>query len=300
MPGLTSLFLQPALKRGRGASQAYYDQAQRQLNENYGNAQGYVTDLMGQARNATTGGYGSARGAVTENLGQAQNYWQPWQDYGQNALASFQDWRNNPSAAMTSDPSYQFRFQQGQQALENSAAARGGALSGNALRAIADYGQQAASQEYGAEYARRMAELGLGQEATGQMAGLSSAQGQLLANLFQGEGQGLAGLYGNQAQLQSGLSANLGNALANASIGQGTNYWNQLLGSAQETRAAENDLNALIQSWFPSSGGGQQPPQKPPDETQMPSGNTYGGDFGGSKGYSGLTGGDFTQGFTSF
>ena len=48
------------------------------------------------------------------------------------------------------DPSYQFRFNQGRQALERSAAARGTLFGGNTLQALTDYGQQAASQEYAA------------------------------------------------------------------------------------------------------------------------------------------------------
>lgn len=54
----------------------------------------------------------------------------------------------------TSDPSYQFRLQQGQQAVERSALAKGIGFSGNALQALTDYGQGAASQEYGAQFAR--------------------------------------------------------------------------------------------------------------------------------------------------
>ncbi len=188
MPGLTSLFLQPQLKRARGVSDASYN---------------------------------AAIGQTKKSFGEAKGYQQPWQDFGQNALSDYENWRADPNA-VTSDPSYQWRFNEGQRGVENSAAARGGALSGNALRAITDYGQGAASQEYGAEFARRMQELGIGQGASNN-----------LSNLATGEG----------------------NALANLLTGQGTNWWNTTLTGAQEVRAAENDLNAAIQSWFPSGGG---------------------------------------------
>jgi hypothetical protein len=46
------------------------------------------------------------------------------------------------------DPGYGFRFGEGMKALNATAAARGGALSGNALRGATEYGQNAASQEY--------------------------------------------------------------------------------------------------------------------------------------------------------
>ena len=49
---------------------------------------------------------------------------------------------------------YRFRFNEGQQALERSAAAKGMLRSGNTLAALANYGQGAASQEYGNEVIR--------------------------------------------------------------------------------------------------------------------------------------------------
>lgn len=60
--------------------------------------------------------------------------------------------------AVYADPSYQFRLQQGQGALEASAAARGVLRSGNTLQGILEYGQNFASQEYGNVYARKLGE----------------------------------------------------------------------------------------------------------------------------------------------
>ena len=57
---------------------------------------------------------------------------------------------------MNADPGYQFRMQQGQQALERSGAARGVTNTGGTLQNILDYGQQAGSQEYGAAYGRKL------------------------------------------------------------------------------------------------------------------------------------------------
>jgi hypothetical protein len=52
------------------------------------------------------------------------------------------------------DPGTAFRLSEGLKGVNASAAARGGALSGNALRAITDYGQKSASQEYANAYSR--------------------------------------------------------------------------------------------------------------------------------------------------
>ena len=62
--------------------------------------------------------------------------------------------RDFTMADFNADPGYAFRMQEGQRALESSAAARGGLLSGGTGKALSDYGQQAGSQEYGAAYDR--------------------------------------------------------------------------------------------------------------------------------------------------
>jgi hypothetical protein len=57
---------------------------------------------------------------------------------------------------MGQDPGYQFRLAEGQRALENSGAARGVTNTGGNMKGLLDYGQQAASQEYGNVYNRNL------------------------------------------------------------------------------------------------------------------------------------------------
>lgn len=52
------------------------------------------------------------------------------------------------------DPGYQFRFNEGMNALNRSAAARGGLISGAAMKAATRYGQDMGSQEFGNAYNR--------------------------------------------------------------------------------------------------------------------------------------------------
>ena len=62
-----------------------------------------------------------------------------------------------PTAAdMQQDPGYQFRLSEGQRALERSGAARGVTNTGGNMKGLLDYGQQAASQEYGNVYGRNL------------------------------------------------------------------------------------------------------------------------------------------------
>lgn len=64
-----------------------------------------------------------------------------------------------------SDPSYAWRFQQGQQAVERSLAAKGLLQSGNAAIELQQYGQGMASQEYNAQFNRTLSALGASESA---------------------------------------------------------------------------------------------------------------------------------------
>lgn len=86
----------------------------------------------------------------------------------------------------SADPSYKWRFDQGQQAVERSAAAKGLLGSGNVLQELMSYGQGMASTEYAAQFDRLMKGS---QNATSQydaaikglsaMAGIQYNQGML-------------------------------------------------------------------------------------------------------------------------
>lgn len=87
---------------------------------------------------------------------------QPWIQQGQTSLSQLgglmapggQLTKTFSPSDLTTDPSYQWRLKQGTQNLNASAAARGMLGSGQNLKDITDYGQGAASQEYGAAFDR--------------------------------------------------------------------------------------------------------------------------------------------------
>ena len=58
------------------------------------------------------------------------------------------------------DPGYAFRLSEGQRGLDRQAAARGGLISGSALKAASRYGQDMASQEYGNAFNRALTQYG--------------------------------------------------------------------------------------------------------------------------------------------
>lgn len=146
-----------------------------------------------------------------------------------------------PTAATEqNDPGYKFRLDQGMQALQNSAAARGGLLSGNTAQAITNYAQDYASNEYSNVYNRafglysdklnRLASLaGVGQTAAGQANSASQGASGNVANILLGSGQQIGQDIQNAgAATASGYAAGA-NAFGGAVGGIGGNLTNLLL-----------------------------------------------------------------------
>lgn len=150
----------------------------------------------------------------------------PWRDAGRAALGRITEGLKAGTYDMSGwqfekDPGYDFRLREGQKVLENSAAARGGLLSGRTGKNLLAYGQDFASGEYGAAYARGRQEradrfnreaviAGVGQQATGSTAAAGDAatgritgaignNANILAQSAIRGGEAQAGMYGNIA-----------------------------------------------------------------------------------------------------
>lgn len=140
------------------------------------------------------------------------------------------------------DQGYQFRLDQGEQAINRNALARGRFNSGSTLKALQGFNSDLASQEYGNAFNRfgqqqgnkynRLAALaGVGQATTQQLnADRSSTGGAMAGNVIGAGNAAAAGRVG------------VGNALGQG-ISQGVNFWN-----------SNQLLNALNRGRQPSQG----------------------------------------------
>ena len=142
------------------------------------------------------------------------------------------------------DPGYGFRLKEGLRALENSAAARGGLLSGNTMRGITRFGQGLASEEFGNAFNRYQAErqarlgplqslVGLGQTSANTIGSAAGQLGTNLSNLAVGGGNARASGY-----------AGMANALASG-IGQGVNYYQGNQAARQQQQNFDTYMNYL-------------------------------------------------------
>ena len=99
--------------------------------------------------------------------------------------------RGGPGAAqrfLTMDPGYGFRLSEGMKALDRSAAARGGLLSGATLKGAQRYGQDLASQEFGNAYGRLAGLAEIGPSAAGVLNNLGQTYATNVGNIYQQQG----------------------------------------------------------------------------------------------------------------
>jgi len=203
-----------------------------------------VLDLIGQ-------GVPDANKNLTDYYGKNMALLQPYLSTGTNALdqlnklTSGGGFKAPTSVTEQNDPGYHFRMQQGQQALEQSAAAHGGALGGGELKALNQYGQDYASNEYGNVYNRalgtyqtnfgnlqNLAGLGLNATNTGVSAGNLTGTG-LSSNILQGLGLSTQALTG------------IGNAQAAGTVGSANAWQSGLGGVAGAASGAASNLSQL-------------------------------------------------------
>lgn len=115
------------------------------------------------------------------------------------------------------DPGYQFRLSEGMKGLDRSAAARGGLQSGAALKAAANYSQNAASAEYGNAYNRFNTDQNTQYNRLASLAGL----GQTATSATAAAGSNYANNVGSYAMTNG---ANQGNAALSAGNARGSSY----------------------------------------------------------------------------
>lgn len=146
---------------------------------------------------------------------------EPWRQAGINALGKLGTGFTG-QVDLKQDPGYQFRLSEGMKALERSAAARGGLISGGALKAASRYGQDYASNEYQNAYNRALTQYntsaalaGIGQTATNALTGAAGQYGTAANEAYQNAANARASGYVGSA-----------NAL-NQAVGTGANLYMQ-------------------------------------------------------------------------
>lgn len=175
-------------------------------------SQNRLMDLLGLSQNTGAQGYGSAA-----------------QPFSQQQF--------------TQDPGYAFRLSEGMKALEHSAAARGGLISGAAMKGAQRYGQEMGSQEYMNAFNRYQTER---QALLNPLQSLMGA-GQTSANTLSQAAQ-------NTGNNISDLQTQAGNARASGYVG-GANALTSALGNGVNSYIGYKTYGNLMGGGSGTSGG---------------------------------------------
>ena len=201
---------------------------------------GGTTGAIQQATNAANAQSSEALALQRRMYEEGVARQQPRLAAGNNALAQMQSGAFAQPAAFRfgasdyqADPGYAFRLAEGQRAIDRQAAARGGLISGGALRAATRYGQDMGSQEYGNAYQRALtgynADVARSNTGYNRLAGLADV-GQTAGTQIGTAGQNYA--------------TNAGNLMTN----QGYNTGNAMLAGERARQSAYGDIGKAFGS----------------------------------------------------
>ena len=205
-------------------------------------------------------GAAHSRTYLTQAYDQSKALYQPYASFGIGSLQQAQDmigtFQFDPSQ-ITNNPAYNFRLDQGLEAVNRSYAARGGIGGGGRLTGIMDYAQGLASTEYENEYRRQYGEFGdtfnsrmgiahLGYQATAQ-------QAQATQNYY----GGMTDVAMQRAGAQGGISAQMGDTRAATIMGRANNFaaTNMYMGD-QAAQGWDNYMGMVTGGGGKSGGGG--------------------------------------------
>jgi hypothetical protein len=223
------------------------------LTSAYNTQRSDLTGAYDTQRSDLTGAYDTQRSDLTGAYDTQMGVMQPYAQAGINALGQYQNllglggntgaqgYGKYATAEFTpaqfaagQDPGYAFRISEGLKALDKTAAARGGLLSGAALKGATTYGQGMASDEYQNAFnryqtsrANTLAPLqGLaasGQDAAGAIANIAGTYGQNMSNVAGTYGQNMSNVAGTYGQNMGNVAGTYGQNMGNVAGAYGTN-----------------------------------------------------------------------------
>jgi hypothetical protein len=135
--------------------------------------------------------------------------------------------RSFSMADFQADPGYAFRMSEGMKALDRSAAARGGLLSGAALKGATRFGQDLASTEYTNAFNRYQTERAARLNPLQSLLGAGQSSANTLTNAAGALGQGLGQAAVASGNAKASSYMNMSNSLTNA-LNQGVNMYAQM------------------------------------------------------------------------
>lgn len=194
--------------------------AAEKLKTGYGAASDKLSNGYGMAETRVRRGMENASGDINDAYNTQQGLYQPTIDSGL-AASGARDYTlgigARPAGYQGFDQSeyFQSQLRNGQQAVDQSAAAGGNMFSGATLKALQQTGSDLAYRTQGEYLGNLNSVSSQGQNAAGNLAGAAGVRGQSLAGIETNGRNALAGMAIDRGQQMGSLAVNRGNALAN-------------------------------------------------------------------------------------
>ena len=259
------------------------DQANRQQQQGYSNANGIINQYYPEARNQINTGYNNAQTNFNNQYTAAGNALANAYPIATNTLQSYGDLANTSNNALSGlitsgygtrqfnnqdlnaqmAPNYAFQLDQGQRNAAAMANQAGGQLSGNALQGLNTFTQNFAANAYQNAFNNFNTQrnnifsniTGVSQMAaapTTALANLQAGYGSAQSNLLANQGSNLANMNIGQGQSLASLYTGQGNLLAGNNINAGN-------AAANSTNALYGSIGQGFQGAGDSYGGGGTP-----------------------------------------
>lgn len=132
----------------------------------------------------------------------------PWRTAGAGAIGSLSAMLQ-PGYDHTTSPGYQFRFGEGQRAIESSAAARGSLMSGGTLKDLARFGQGIAADDFNQSFNRTASVAAGGQQVNQTLGQLGAQNAQYGGAAAMDAANARASGYAAQSNVWGGAANNL-------------------------------------------------------------------------------------------
>ena len=186
-----------------------------------------------------------------------------YQPYSQTGIDAFNSANANSTnfqfdpSQIENNPAYNFRMNQGIEALNRSFASRGGLGSGNRMTGIMDYAQGLASTEYDNEYRRQYGEFGDNFSRQMGIAGMGfNALQARAANTQQFRGDS-AGLIERLGMARAGIFGQAGDVRAGTAMGRATNWAGTNMYMADQAGQGFDHYVPIAQQGGGGGGGGK-------------------------------------------
>jgi hypothetical protein len=190
------------------------------LKKDYAAALDTISKSADQASGYVAQGRDSGVGAITQGRDAALGEFDPYVKATAGAPQLYSDAlglggaEGNARAvdAFRTGPGYDFRMDQGMEALQRLNASRGRLDSGNTMIDAMDFAGGLADQEYGSWLDRLAGEQEFGANIAGGRAGIYTGAGQDLAGIYTGAGSELAGIATNSGTQRAAIKTGRGDA----------------------------------------------------------------------------------------